>query len=78
MKEKGIKHLSFHAYIRKLTDRSRQEKPLENTTCIIKPNCQGGHQPYPKGVCTKCAPPILTLNRQVFLIVTCRLPSRTR
>lgn len=68
LKEKDIKHMSFHAYVRKLTaghgKGTQLKKPLENIVCTLKTNCPG-HKPYPKGICTKCRPPSLTLNRQV-------------
>lgn len=69
LKDKNIKHMSFHAYIRKLTElhgRGSRTKPLENTSCKLLVNCPGGHKPYPKGICTKCRPSTLTLNRQTF------------
>lgn len=70
LKEKQIKHMSFHAYVKKLTDLhgkgTRLNKPLENVKCKLQIDCKGGHKPYPKGICTKCRPPTLTLNRQPF------------
>lgn len=62
--------MSFHANVRKLTElhgRGTQvTKPLENLSLTLKKNCEGGHPPYPRGICTKCRPPVLTLNRQRF------------
>ncbi|KAI1730031.1 NPL4 family domain-containing protein [Ditylenchus destructor] len=69
LKEKNIKHMSFHAYVRKLTElhgRGSRTKPLENVSCKLLEKCPGGHKPYPKGICTKCRPTTLTLNRQTF------------
>uniref|UniRef100_A0A0N5AGC4 Nuclear protein localization protein 4-like protein n=1 Tax=Syphacia muris TaxID=451379 RepID=A0A0N5AGC4_9BILA len=68
LKEKEIKHMSFHSYVRKLTaghGKGRAIKPLENLVCKLKPDCPG-HKPYPQGICSKCAPPMVTLNRQKF------------
>uniref|UniRef100_A0A914GYV8 Nuclear protein localization protein 4 n=1 Tax=Globodera rostochiensis TaxID=31243 RepID=A0A914GYV8_GLORO len=52
LREKDIKHLSFHAYVRKLTDLhgkgTRSNNVLEN------------------GICTRCRPSTLTLTRQPF------------
>ncbi|RCN27859.1 NPL4 family protein [Ancylostoma caninum] len=70
LKSKDIKHMSFHAHVRKLTSGhgkgSQVKRPLENIRCAINLNCPA-HKPYPKGVCTKCKPPMMTLNRQVRL-----------
>ncbi|PIO54956.1 hypothetical protein TELCIR_23669, partial [Teladorsagia circumcincta] len=67
LKSKDIKHMSFHAHVRKLTSGhgkgSQLKRPLENIRCTIDLNCPA-HKPYPKGVCTKCKPPVMTLNRQ--------------
>lgn len=69
LKEKDIKHMSFHAYVRKLTELhgkgTHLKQPLENVSCLLDLNCTNGHKPYPQGVCTKCRPPTLSLNRQV-------------
>ncbi|KAK7111135.1 nuclear protein localization protein 4 homolog [Littorina saxatilis] len=62
-----IKFLSFHSYIRKLTggvDRGKFVN-LENISCKIKPGCKE-HPPWPGGICTKCQPNAVTLNRQTY------------
>lgn len=91
-----VKHMSFHAYLRKLTGgadkydvvlgffwRAEIHKfwwnfnralmscrgkfaALENISCKIKSGCEG-HPPWPEGICTKCQPSAITLNRQVWL-----------
>uniref|UniRef100_A0A914W5A8 MPN domain-containing protein n=1 Tax=Plectus sambesii TaxID=2011161 RepID=A0A914W5A8_9BILA len=67
--QKDIKHMSFHANVRKLTEGhgkgTHLKMPLENLVCYIKPGCSD-HKPYPKGVCTKCRPRMVTLMRQRF------------
>ncbi|RWS11677.1 Nuclear protein localization protein 4-like protein [Dinothrombium tinctorium] len=67
LKEHNIKHMSFHSYLRKLTDGVDRGKfaPLENISCTIKPGCKE-HLPWPNGICTKCQPNAITLNRQVY------------
>ncbi|VDK25600.1 unnamed protein product [Anisakis simplex] len=74
LKEKEIKHMSFHAYVRKLTaghgKGTQLKKPLENVVCKLKENCTA-HKPYPQGICTKCRPPSMTLNRQVAFVCFC-------
>uniref|UniRef100_A0AC34PXB9 MPN domain-containing protein n=2 Tax=Panagrolaimus sp. JU765 TaxID=591449 RepID=A0AC34PXB9_9BILA len=70
LKKKDIKHMSFHSHVRKLTDlhgrSTRVIQPLENISLKINLHCSESHRPYPKGICTKCRPPVLTLNRQRF------------
>ncbi|CAO4368077.1 unnamed protein product [Caenorhabditis nigoni] len=69
LKEKDIKHMSFHAHVRKLLGSHGKgtslKKPLENLRCSLKQNCPD-HKPFPKGICTKCKPQVVTLNRQKF------------
>ncbi|KAH9495810.1 Nuclear protein localization protein 4 [Bulinus truncatus] len=62
-----IKFLSFHSYIRKLTGGVDKGKfvNLENLSCKIKPGCKE-HPPWPGGICTKCQPSAVTLNRQEY------------
>lgn len=60
-----IKFLSFQSYLRKLNsgaDHGRLSK-LEELDCKIKP-CNG-HLPWPRGICTRCQPSAVTLQRQV-------------
>lgn len=67
LQEQKIKHMSFHAYLRKLTQGVNKGKyaPLENISCRIKPGCPG-HKPWPEGICTKCQPSAITLNQQQY------------
>ncbi|BFZ02807.1 hypothetical protein BsWGS_05846 [Bradybaena similaris] len=62
-----IKFLSFHSYIRKLTGGVDKGKfvNLENLSCKIKSGCKE-HPPWPGGICTKCQPNAVTLNRQEY------------
>lgn len=40
---------------------------LEKLNCKIKPGCKE-HPPWPRGICNKCTPPTVYLNRQVVLL----------
>ncbi|CAJ0587181.1 unnamed protein product, partial [Mesorhabditis spiculigera] len=69
LKSKDIKHMSFHAYVRKLTQGhgkgSKLRKPLETPRVKVDLTCDS-HKPFPVGICTRCRPPMVTLNRQKF------------
>ncbi|EDQ92626.1 uncharacterized protein MONBRDRAFT_30996 [Monosiga brevicollis MX1] len=59
-----IKFLSFHSFLRRLdsgADKGRLSK-LEDLQCTLKP-CKD-HPPYPRGICSKCQPSAVTLQRQ--------------
>ncbi|XP_015125165.1 nuclear protein localization protein 4 homolog isoform X1 [Diachasma alloeum] len=67
LKEQNVKHLSFHSYLRKLTagvDRGKFLQ-LEDISCRIKRGCKD-HPPWPRGICSKCQPNAITLNRQPY------------
>ncbi|XP_011151606.1 nuclear protein localization protein 4 homolog isoform X2 [Harpegnathos saltator] len=67
LKEQNIKHLSFHSYLRKLTagvDRGKFIQ-LDDISCRVKTGCKD-HPPWPRGICSKCQPPSITLNRQTY------------
>jgi len=61
------KHLSFHAYLKRMKSGASKGKfvSLENVNCKIKPGCKE-HPPWPKGICTKCQPSAVSLNRQTY------------
>ena len=75
-----IKHMSLHAYLRKLmagtarrssvaTDTSWRPPPLEESSFKVNVPCTENHAPYPDGICTKCQPSAITLKMQEFRIV---------
>ncbi|KAL7753812.1 nuclear protein localization protein 4 [Sorochytrium milnesiophthora] len=71
-----IKHMSFHAYIRQLTAQNRTAQsggafvhPLEEPNYMVKQPCSSGHAPWPLGICSKCQPSAVTLQRQTFRMV---------
>jgi nuclear protein localization family protein 4 len=56
-KEKKIKHLSIHSYIRKLmSSKSDVDVVLEEPSFLVNAKCQSGHAPFPKSMCAKCQP----------------------
>ncbi|CUM64387.1 uncharacterized protein PRCAT00001989001 [Priceomyces carsonii] len=75
-KEHGLKHMSFHAYLDELNDHKNNKNnatsyiaPLENLNYNVNLNCPSMHAPYPKGICSKCQPPVITLQQQQFRMV---------
>ena len=70
LKKENIKHMSFHSYLKKLSSGPSGSKyaALEDISCKIKSPCPsaGSHEPWPKGICSKCTPQAITLNRQKY------------
>lgn len=67
--ERGIKHLSFHAYLRqqRVSQSASYAPPLSEVDyCVRVPCPSGAHAPWPAGICTKCQPSAITLQRQVY------------
>ncbi|KAG9290745.1 hypothetical protein G9A89_011708 [Geosiphon pyriformis] len=75
--ENRIKHMSFHAYLRKIHKEYNKTAgantkfipPLEEPDYRVKENCLNGHAPWPEGICTKCQPSAVTLQQQQFRTV---------
>ncbi|CAO1417257.1 unnamed protein product [Diamesa tonsa] len=67
LKEQKIKHLSFHSYLRKMTSGVDRGKfvAFEDINCKIKSGCRD-HPVWPRGICSKCQPSAITLNRQTY------------
>ncbi|KAJ2739069.1 nuclear protein localization protein 4 [Coemansia sp. Cherry 401B] len=77
----GIKHMSFQAYLRRvLADHSirgdisgalptNMALPLDEPEYRVKAACVGSHAPWPAGICSKCQPSAITLQRQPFRMV---------
>lgn len=74
-KEHTIKHLSYHAYLHKLTPKSSASAasslpPLNPLSYKVKVPCpSAGHPPWPAGICTSCQPSAITLQSQPFRMV---------
>ncbi|KAH9836514.1 polyubiquitin-tagged protein recognition complex Npl4 component [Rhodofomes roseus] len=75
--EHSIKHLSYHAYIRKLTPKISATTsstallpPLSQLSYKVKVPCpSGGHPPWPASICTACQPSAITLQSQPFRMI---------
>ena len=65
LKENGIKFMSFHAYLRKLTREKTKFAAIDDINMKIKPGCSKGCV-WPKSICSACQPAALTLNRQQY------------
>jgi len=68
LKEQGIKFMSFHSYLRQQQGGLSKGKfaPLRNIQCKVVHSARCEHKPYPQGICSKCQPSAVTLNRQVW------------
>ncbi|KAF8559307.1 polyubiquitin-tagged protein recognition complex, Npl4 component [Imleria badia] len=73
--EHSIKHLSYHAYLRKLSPKlasaaAQALPPLSPTSYEVKVPCPSGNHPsWPSGICTACQPSAITLQSQPFRMV---------
>ncbi|KAG5654030.1 hypothetical protein H0H81_008046 [Sphagnurus paluster] len=74
-KENQIKHLSYHAYLKKITPKPSASAasslpPLSPLFYKVKVPCpSAGHAPWPAGICTACQPSAITLASQPFRMV---------
>ncbi|KND04917.1 nuclear protein localization protein 4 [Spizellomyces punctatus DAOM BR117] len=78
LEENKIKHMSFHAYLRQITDQNKTAPltssqflpPLDEMDLKVKIPCPSkGHESWPNGICTKCQPSAVTLQSQSFRMV---------
>eukprot|EP00092_Neocalanus_flemingeri_P040163 GFUD01043748.1.p1 GENE.GFUD01043748.1~~GFUD01043748.1.p1 ORF type:complete len:467 (+),score=99.14 GFUD01043748.1:53-1453(+) len=66
LREHKIKFMSFHSYTRKMAGGLSKGKfaPLKSISCKVEQSSRCEHLPYPQGMCSKCQPSAITLNRQ--------------
>ncbi|KAK2716240.1 nuclear protein localization protein 4 homolog [Artemia franciscana] len=67
LSEHNIKHMSFHASLRKVgsaVDRGKFAQ-LDDIMCTLKPFCLN-HPPHLTGGCSRCRPGAITLTRQLY------------
>lgn len=73
--ERNIKHISFHSYLKQLNEHTNKANgssyiaPLSQPNFKIDRNCHNGHEPWPRGICSKCQPSAITLQQQEFRMV---------
>lgn len=72
--EHNIKHISFHSHVKELNSHvnkgdSSYISPLKPSDFSINKKCPSGHEPWPRGICSKCQPSAITLQRQEFRMV---------
>lgn len=71
----SIKHISFHSQLALLNSETNKETgssfipPLKQSNFTILNPCPSGHEPWPRGICSKCQPSSITLKRQKYRMV---------
>ena len=75
-KSRNIKHISFHSHLKQLNEHTNKKSsagsyipPLSQPDFRINKHCLAGHEPWPRGICSKCQPSAITLQQQDFRMV---------
>lgn len=73
--DRNIKHISFHSHLKQLNESTNKATggsyiaPLSQPDFRINKRCINGHEPWPRGICSKCQPSAITLQQQNFRMV---------
>lgn len=73
--DRNIKHVSFHSHLKQLNESTNKATggsyipPLSQPNFQINKHCINGHEPWPRGICSKCQPSAITLQQQNFRMV---------
>ena len=70
LEENKIKHMSFHAYLRKLIAQNKTQSGKPLGPLLVEPNYSvdlscPNHAPFPEGLCSGCQPSAIVLQPQV-------------
>ncbi|AAS54701.1 AGR211Wp [Eremothecium gossypii ATCC 10895] len=74
--EQNLKHISFHAHVKELNEHTNKKAsgstyipPLSPPDFHVNKHCPAPHEPWPRGICSKCQPSAISLQQQEFRMV---------